>query len=78
MPLYLFECEDCNMRFEGNRSIEERKHCTCPHCEGVGNQKITAVGFDTEKMGRYPGFPDAWNKWAERHEKLGSQRGRTG
>lgn len=79
MPIYLFECDKCTMRFDATRSIKERKACPCPHCDdGVGQQKITPVGFDTAKMGLDPSFPTFADKWARRHEKKGSQRGRTG
>jgi hypothetical protein len=67
------------MRFEGTRSIEERKSCTCPHCEwGVGEQKITTVGFDMTSMGKDPAFPTAYAQWAKRHEKAGQPLRTTG
>lgn len=79
MPLYLYECDECAMRFEASRSIDERKKSPCPHCDGgVGQQKITPVAFDETAMGLDPDFPTAASKWARRQEKKGEHLRTTG
>lgn len=32
MPLYEYECPDCNKRFEVRLGLEEKKEVPCPEC----------------------------------------------
>lgn len=78
MPIYEYVCPDCKERFEAWKSIEERKESTCLACEGMGQQVLTPVAFDTARMGCDPAFPTFYDKWAKRHEKSGEQLRTTG
>ena len=72
MPIYEYVCPDCKERFEAWKSIEERKESTCLACEGMGQQVLTPVAFDTARMGKDPDFPTFSDKWARQHEQRGT------
>lgn len=65
MPmLFDYWCEE-HGRFEtwGNSGQEAR----CPSCGKLCKQMPSAVKFSLP--GTDPGFPTAWHKWADRHER---------
>lgn len=54
MPMYSYECQDCEERFEASAKIEERNNPQeCPACTSMNSMKvIDAVGLN------FPG--DGW------------------
>jgi putative FmdB family regulatory protein len=76
MPLYNYECDSCNRRFDAQRKIADRATCNCPSCDdGIGFLKIQPVNFAYLKMGLDPqGNPTAADKWARMHEQKGSKK----
>lgn len=43
MPIYEFECDDCNVVFEKNLKISEMdKPMTCPKCKSKSTKRIVS------------------------------------
>jgi putative FmdB family regulatory protein len=76
MPIYSYECTECNERFDALQPMAARHTALCPNCDGLGKQKLTTVAIDYLGMGLDPrGSPTAADKWAKMHEQKGSKRG---
>lgn len=46
MPLYEYECRNCNYRLEKLQAYGEEPLTTCPKCEGVLVRVISPPGFN--------------------------------
>ena len=67
MPNYDYKCE-CGDVFEARISIADRKTAVHDGCGKTGKQVIlTTPLMRCDPMDS--GFPDAYNAWADRHEK---------
>lgn len=68
MPNYDYRCGGCGETFSAMKSIAERKVAAHEDCGGTGKQVILQpLAAWCDPMD--PGFPDAHNAWADRHEK---------
>ena len=68
MPSYDYRCTGCGEVFTTISSISERKEALHEECGETGKQVIlSAPGAWCDPMD--PGFPDAYNAWADRHEQ---------
>ena len=46
MPIYLYECNACGVRFEKMQRMSEAPLTRCPECEGQVHRVIQPVGDD--------------------------------
>jgi putative FmdB family regulatory protein len=53
MPIYLYECESCGMRFERMQRMSEEPLTECPECEGHVHRVIQPVGVIFKGSGFY-------------------------
>jgi putative FmdB family regulatory protein len=75
MPLYEFECPDCEHRFEELSKFETREEMCCPKCGSVEVVVLlstsVASGLSSPGPGAYrrtedPGFNREWDSiWAD-------------
>ncbi|MFI3290887.1 MAG: zinc ribbon domain-containing protein [Opitutales bacterium] len=49
MPIYDFECKDCNQNFEALVSLSKEKEVVCPNCNGKNLKKLPSL-FGTKKL----------------------------
>ena len=61
--LWNYECRRCVLTFEA--WAENGVPAPCPQCGETTTQNIGSVGVSLPD----PGFPTAWFKWADRHER---------
>jgi len=54
MPLYRYQCKECNHEFEEYRPIDRRYDVLCPEC---GEGKIEII---IKKPASYHPFPEGW------------------
>lgn len=67
-----FKCNSCEEEFEA--LVENlNKHTTCPDC-GSELAKVFYKSMNFQLDGTDEGFPTAYNKWADRHERGGKLR----
>ena len=66
--LYDFECISCN-HVDEKLVDKDVRVAKCSQCGDKSCRKISAVRSQLD--GKDPGFPDAYNKWADRHERAG-------
>jgi putative FmdB family regulatory protein len=45
MPVYVFECQDCNVRFERNLKMGDHTSHECPACQEVAPRVLDGEGF---------------------------------
>lgn len=67
MPTYDYQC--CGKKFERITSIAQRDNVICPLCNGLAKRLLSAPQIMLD--GTDPGFPDAYDRWAKRHENHG-------
>ncbi len=53
MPLYVYQCRDCGVRFERRQSIHAESIKICPECEGEVYRLIQPVGIVFKGSGFY-------------------------
>jgi len=53
MPIYLYECDSCGVRFERMQRMSELPVSECPECEGVVHRIIQPVGVIFKGSGFY-------------------------
>ncbi len=53
MPIYLYECESCGVRFERMQRMSENPLTKCPECEGHVHRVIQPVGVIFKGSGFY-------------------------
>lgn len=53
MPIYEYECEKCQHRFELKRSFGEDGGAVCPHCRGKACRIFTSVPVIFKGSGFY-------------------------
>jgi len=67
-PIFEYEC-DQGHKSEAFVKIDDRKNPIKCRCGREAQYKISAPSIHLD--GTDPGFPDAHEKWADRHEKMG-------
>ena len=53
MPIYLYQCDACGLRFERLQRMSEEPLTECPECEGVVHRVIQPVGIIFKGSGFY-------------------------
>lgn len=53
MPIYLYQCDSCGVRFERQQRISEDPLVDCPECDGHVHRVIQPVGIIFKGSGFY-------------------------
>jgi putative FmdB family regulatory protein len=53
MPIYLYECDSCGLRFEKMQRMTEEPLTDCPECDGQVRRIIQPVGIIFKGSGFY-------------------------
>lgn len=53
MPLYVYQCTDCGVRFERTQSFHDAPLTTCPECSGSVYRVIGSAGVIFKGSGFY-------------------------
>jgi putative FmdB family regulatory protein len=53
MPIYLYQCDSCGVRFERLQRMSEQPLTDCPECEGHVHRVIQPVGIIFKGSGFY-------------------------
>ena len=53
MPIYLYECDSCGLRFERLQRMSEEPLTECPECDGHVHRVIQPVGIIFKGSGFY-------------------------
>jgi len=53
MPIYLYQCDSCGLRFERMQRMSEEPLTECPECEGSIHRVIQPVGIIFKGSGFY-------------------------
>ena len=53
MPIYLYQCDSCGLRFERMQRMSEEPLTECPECEGEVHRVIQPVGIIFKGSGFY-------------------------
>jgi putative FmdB family regulatory protein len=53
MPIYLYECDSCGVRFEKLQRMSQEPLTDCPECEGQVHRVIQPVGIIFKGSGFY-------------------------
>lgn len=53
MPLYVYQCTDCGVRFERSQSFHDAPLTTCPECNGAVYRVIGSTGVIFKGSGFY-------------------------
>lgn len=53
MPIYLYECDSCGLRFEKMQRMTEEPLTDCPECDGQVHRVIQPVGIIFKGSGFY-------------------------
>jgi putative FmdB family regulatory protein len=53
MPIYLYQCDTCGLRFERLQRMSEEPLTECPECEGQVHRVIQPVGIIFKGSGFY-------------------------
>jgi len=53
MPIYLYQCDECGLRFERLQRMSEEPLTECPECEGTIHRVIQPVGIIFKGSGFY-------------------------
>jgi putative FmdB family regulatory protein len=53
MPIYLYQCDSCGVRFERQQRISEDPLVDCPECDGRVHRVIQPVGIIFKGSGFY-------------------------
>lgn len=68
MPIYEYECSDCNYQFERKQRFDEEPVAICPECRGKCRRVINSVPIIFKGSGFY--ITD--NRKGSSSEKVGS------
>jgi putative FmdB family regulatory protein len=70
MPIYEYQCTQCNNVFEVFHRIEEEKNPACPKCLGQTRKILSASNFILKGSGFYVNdYPSESKKKAQKEEK---------
>ncbi|MEC4680323.1 MAG: zinc ribbon domain-containing protein, partial [Nitrospirota bacterium] len=59
MPLYEYQCQSCDHKFELTQSLSAKpEETTCPHCHGSKTQRLMSPFASQVKGPRKPGFSE--------------------
>jgi len=79
MPIYEYQCNQCNQVFEIFHKIDEDCKVTCPKCLGPAKRLISATNFVLKGSGFYVNdYPSKSRKEAKKAEKEGTEKGQSG
>jgi putative FmdB family regulatory protein len=53
MPIYVYECDRCGLRFERRQSMTAQPLVDCPECEGHVQRVVQPVGVVFKGSGFY-------------------------
>ena len=53
MPIYEYECSDCQVRFERKQSFDEEPVAICPECQGKARRVIRSIPVIFKGTGFY-------------------------
>ena len=53
MPIYLYQCEECGLRFERMQRMSAKPLTDCPECDGHVHRVIQPVGVIFKGSGFY-------------------------
>lgn len=53
MPIYEYECGQCQFRFERKQSFDEEPVAICPHCQGKARRVIHSTPIIFKGSGFY-------------------------
>lgn len=53
MPIYVYECESCGVRFERMQHMSDAPLCACPECRGQVHRVFQPVGIIFKGSGFY-------------------------
>jgi putative FmdB family regulatory protein len=76
MPIYEYQCNQCNEVFEIFHKIDEDCKVTCPKCLRPAKKLISATSFVLKGSGFYVNdYPSTSRKEGTKTEKEGSEKG---
>jgi len=76
MPIYEYQCSECNEVFEIFHKIDEDCKVACPKCLGPARKLISATNFVLKGSGFYVNdYPSKSRAEARKKEKEGSEKG---
>jgi putative FmdB family regulatory protein len=79
MPIYEYQCNQCNDVFEIFHKIDEHCKVTCPKCLGPAKKLISTTNFVLKGSGFYVNdYPSKSRKEGTKTEKEGSEKGQSG
>jgi putative FmdB family regulatory protein len=53
VPIYEYECSDCQVRFERKQSFDEEPVAICPECQGKARRVIRSIPVIFKGSGFY-------------------------
>jgi len=78
MPIYEYQCHQCNYVFEIFHKIDEDCKVTCPKCLKPAKRLISATNFVLKGSGFYVNdYPSTSRKEGKKAEKEGSEKGQS-
>src|SRR4030065_1256982 len=79
MPIYEYQCNQCNEVFEIFHKIDENGKVTCPKCLRPGKKLISPTIFVLKGSGFYTNdYPSKSRKEGKKAEKEGVEKGQSG
>jgi len=79
MPIYEYQCHQCNEVFEIFHKIDENGKVTCPKCLGPAKKLISTTNFVLKGSGFYTNdYPSKSRKEGKKTEKEGTEKGQSG
>jgi putative FmdB family regulatory protein len=79
MPIYEYQCYECDEVFEIFHKIDEDCKVTCPKCLGPAKKMISATNFVLKGSGFYVNdYPSKSRKEGNKVEKEGTEKGQSG
>ena len=76
MPIYEYQCNQCNEVFEIFHKIDEECKVACPTCLGPVKKLISAPNFILKGSGFYVNdYPSSSRREGKKKEKEGSEKG---
>ncbi len=78
MPIYEYQCNQCNEVFEIFHKIDEDCNVTCPKCLRPAKRLISATNFVLKGSGFYVNdYPSKSRKEGTKTEKEGPEKGQS-
>ena len=76
MPIYEYQCDQCNEVFEIFHKIDEDCRVACPKCLGPVKKLVSATNFVLKGSGFYVNdYPNESRREGKKKEKEGSEKG---